>query len=309
MGMTSVTTHAIAEDEKVETSGFSEALKNHFISIPVLSEPETDIRYVLSKVNGVESLMLIDSGATSTVYSRSFAKKNKIKLTKYGVATGAAGEVISYKGKISSISLGGIIEFNQPTNIFIDLHTDSEITLNKKKYQLAGNLGYNLLSALDLNFDVKKNQFLMLKPSINIEGGLWSLLKQIDYDKIDLKKTKKSCYLPVKIGDKKGYFTVDTGSSQTILFNKFAKGKHYKLVHEGGVVEAVGDKKIPLKMMMVNDFRFANLHVNIPMLIVPRDIKEIDGIPIMGVLGINVLDQLNAVLNVKKGAIYLPKRK
>ena len=309
MGMISMTTHTIADDTRTETTGFAAALENYFISIPVLSDPETDIRYVPSEVNGVASLMLIDSGATSTVYSKNFAKKNKIKLKKHGVAHGAAGEVTSYKGDISSVSLGGVITFSQPLNLFIDLHTDSEITLNKKEYQLAGNLGYNMLSKLDLNFDVNKNQILMPDPDTDIEGGLWALLKQIDYQKVDLKKTKKACYLSVTIGDKKGYFKVDTGSSQTILFDKFTMGKDYKLVQEGGFVEAVGNKKIPIKMMMVDDFRFANLRINVPMLVVPQEISMIDEKPVMGVIGIGALGQLNAVVNFKKAAIYLPKHK
>jgi len=71
----------------------------------------------------------------------------------------------------------------------------------------------------------------------------------------------------------------------------------------------VGNKKIPIKMMLVNDFRFANLRINVPMLVVPQEISMIDEKPVMGVIGIGALGQLNAVVNFKKAAIYLPKHK
>jgi hypothetical protein len=306
---TALLTSTMAENKKVGTA--EEAIGLYYSVIPLKKDKDSWLRYAPSTINDVPGYMMVDSGANSTFFNARFAKQAKVKLTKKGHVRGVGGEKSStFKGKIKSVIIAGKIGLKAGEYTFVDLGENEKVKLDGEELIPSGQLGFNVLSQPDLNVDFGKNRLLFPKSGKNVSGGLWGILKQVGYQKIDLAKSKNACYVPVKIGDKEGYFLVDTASNQTVLYQKFAKGKNYPIVKQSGFVKGVGDKKIPINIVKVNDFSMPGKKIATPMLIIPnKKISVISQKPIMGILGIPVIDHTKMIINFKRAQIYFPKRK
>ena len=198
-------THAQVNRFKIKDNKRSERIKfdlfNNLIIIPL-------------KINGVELKFLLDSGVDKTIlFSFDAVDSLMLKNTKFIKIRG-----LSSKQKYSAYkSSGNQIDIKNVSNKNADIYVvfDQENYLSGSVGTVInGVIGYDLLKDFVLRFDYSLKTLKFYTPSKFNRPLIF--FKETDIDLINNKPHLKASIADKDIGNKKGNFLLDTGSSDAI---------------------------------------------------------------------------------------------
>lgn len=143
---------------------------------------------------------------------------------------------------------------------------------------------------------------------------LEEFLTKKGYQKVKLEKNEIGHYqFQVSINDVKGNFILDTGASSSCVGTQFAE--KYFLKPESSDYKAAGAGALDMDTFQakVNSFHIKEISVDIRNIIlfdltqINEALNQHDADLIDGIIGAEILEQLNAVISYEERALYIKK--
>lgn len=144
--------------------------------------------------------------------------------------------------------------------------------------------------------------------------NLKNILSRKGYVKIKLKRLSTNHFeVKAKINDVKGRFILDTGASNSCI--DIVLANHFKLAVEDSETKAAGagaigmDTKISANnSLKLKDWTFNNVHiVLLDLTHVNTALTEHNSTAVHGIIGADILEKGDAIIDYKKKCVYLKK--
>ncbi len=216
-------------------------------------------------IGGQRVSMVLDTGANLSVISQSFAQRLRLKVSgrQTTVTANAPGELPAHTAIIPLLRFG-TAEFR---NVAVLVLEDAALEISELHYRIPGSLGFPVLSALGRITFFADGRFGAGLPSK--AGGLL---------KSDLFLEKLTPVVAVTIDGKQQLFTIDTGSTSTLLSASYYREHHDDFVsqqpHQLDLLGAGTSVSIPAYNMPKLSVSVGGETVsltNVPVMTEPRD--------------------------------------
>lgn len=291
-----------------------------YISLPLkrASGPHLE---TTARINGVNGLFLVDTGAQISVINRGSLEKFKLTAVKTGVrvygAVGGPGEKIE-AALASRLELGSCVASPFLMGVS-DLGTLNQGRRRKVQGHFDGIIGADVLQNFSFIIDCDSLQ-LFAKPS-DSRGGtapasndLGGFLKPRGYGQVVMKRFSISDFeIQANVNDRRALWLVDTGAAITLLDTDLSRRAGVKLNRTNLSVGGAGGGRKRISVGIVDSLRLSSMRVR-SAVIATSDISagnaalQENGKPaIDGYLGADFLRQKGAVIDCAQMMLYLRK--
>ena len=294
-----------------QASSIEEAI-DKFFHIAEIEVAQNALRYIEVTINNKTRHMIVDSGADSLLLNKIIADEDKIPLEKDGHAHGASQSTSKevYLGKLDQCRVGSKFDLGTPSVHFLDLRNFSKIVPVKgDNLDNAGQLGLGFFNAIPSAIDYPNNQILVQKQPI--QGGIASINKQLGDAFVEMiEDERRRHYAPLIINGKKAYFLVDTGAGANVIYGtSVARQFGLPVTKTKTRSTSLNVKNGRLQMATLKKLKIGTLDLEgkIEFAVIKdlEKIDEINGTPVIGIIGGTLFDQLKATIDFASNTITM----
>lgn len=263
-------------------------------------DPDTLLVMANVEVDDIgEEKFIFDTGAMASLLSKEFAQKHDFELMETGITGLGVGEGKSQAlklTKVKNLNLGGI-EIQDRSLVVMDLSK----VLEPVGGEVAGIIGFDILSKYETTFDFKEGEITLVDPSNAPERK----------DGIDFSLAQNYIYFDVKLeGEGEFPFLFDTGASNCVINKSFAESlnltqKMDKLKKDTAIGVSGSKEKIQLyekDKISVDQLHFQDVQVAL------MDLSKFEtllGKKIYGIIGNSVFKDKTVTINYINQKIYV----
>lgn len=264
---------------------------------------------VTVKMNGRMIDLIVDTGAGRTVIHPEVVQGLKIPLRNSGETTYGALDRVKGRqqreGEAAEFNVGGFDA--GPTPIYV--LNIGERTSSRDSTD--GLLGISFLHRFNAIIDCLHSG-LYLKRAPGTFRGFAQGMKSGGYTEIPLRATSNGIAVAATLGNRRGYFIVDTGSPTTLLDTKAVAGLKYPRSVAGGVsLMDIGGTSVELMQVTINDLRIGGFPIPAQAVgladleLMRGGMPSSDGLQFFGLLGQELLAFYVGVIDCSELKMYL----
>ena len=282
-------------------------IQQHFTAIPLVKSKRGSY-FVEAQINGKHRWLCVDSGADGLILDHTIAREDGIALRAGTTATGADGGALpTSRGRLTSLTVGSN-SFQQAIVTFTDLSNFAPLeTAHGVMHPCAGLLGTAYFNALPVSVDFPNARILVARKSI--PGGLAGRMVQFGALSAPMIEDKRGRhYLVTETLGRKALFLVDLGAVSCMLFEKAADMLKLETYDIEGTVTTLQRKDRPRKGASIRSLKLGDCRVqgNVEVMVLPEtDIEDLEGTPVIGIMGCSVFEVFHATVDFKEDQIAL----
>lgn len=295
----------VAADSK--TDNLEQKLNQDYTGIPLVTGAKS-LRYVNTEINGEPFLMMLDSGAEQIFLASSIAEKLEIDTVPYTTAKGADGKLSEIRlGPLRSLKVGGLT-VGVKNACFADFpHLTTLKFPDGSTRPGAGQLGTGFISKMNVAVDYPNNRLLVPKEST--DGGVSDLLTELGGTPVTMIENNKGRhFIKAELDGEEVLFLADTAASSSVVYAPAVKNFGIPLLERKTKVDTLNSKKAPVRIANVDELELGGQNYGVvQMLVFPHapELEQLDGLPIVGILGGSLFEALRVTLDFQSDLMTL----